>query len=57
LKFALKPPAVSTVIPGIRNVSQAEMNCGVSDQPSMSDELEGKLRKHYWRRGVWYAGK
>src|SRR5438270_349058 len=26
LKFALKPKAVSTVIPGIRNVRQAEMN-------------------------------
>ena len=57
IKFALKPAAVSTVIPGIRNVGQAEINCGVSDQPPMSDELERKLRKHYWRRGVWYAGK
>src|SRR5437764_988042 len=27
LRFALKPRAVSTVIPGIRNVRQAEMNC------------------------------
>ena len=57
LKFPLKPPAVSTVIPGIRNVAQAEMNCAVSDQPPMTDELEHELRKHYWRRGVWYAGK
>jgi len=57
LKFALKPPAVSTVIPGIRNVAQAEMNCAVGNQPPMSDELEQKLRRHYWRRGVWYAGK
>src|SRR5439155_12702847 len=37
LKFVLKPAAVSTVIPGIRNVAQAEMNCAVSDQPPMSD--------------------
>ena len=57
LKFALKPAAVSTVIPGIRNVRQAELNCGVSDQPPISDDLERKLRAHQWRRGVWYAGK
>jgi aryl-alcohol dehydrogenase-like predicted oxidoreductase len=57
LKFALKPTAVSTVIPGMRNVSQAELNCGVSDQPPMSGELEIKLREHAWRRGIWYPGK
>ena len=33
LKFVLAHPAVSTVIPGIRNVAQAEANCGVSDLP------------------------
>jgi aryl-alcohol dehydrogenase-like predicted oxidoreductase len=57
LKFALKPDAVSTVIPGIRNVQQAEANVGVSDQPAMSDELERKLRGHRWNRAFWYAGK
>lgn len=57
LKFALKPAAVSTVIPGIRNVRQAEINCGVSDQPPMSDELERTFRQHYWLRAFWYEGK
>jgi aryl-alcohol dehydrogenase-like predicted oxidoreductase len=57
LKFALKPAAVSTVIPGMRSERQAELNCGVSGQPAMSDELEKKLREHTWRRGVWYSGK
>jgi aryl-alcohol dehydrogenase-like predicted oxidoreductase len=57
LKFALKPAAVSTVIPGIRNVRQAEMNLAVSDQPPMSDDLEQKLRPHNWRRAFWYGGK
>lgn len=57
IKFALKPAAVSTVIPGIRNVKQAQLNCAVSDQPPMSDDLENKLRAHNWRRGVWYGGK
>ncbi len=57
LKFALKPRAVSTVIPGIRNPDQARRNCGVSDATPLSDELEKKLRAHNWRRGIWYAGK
>jgi aryl-alcohol dehydrogenase-like predicted oxidoreductase len=57
LKFALKPPAVSTVIPGIRNVRQAEMNLAVSDQPPISDDLDRKLRAHQWRRAFWYGGK
>jgi aryl-alcohol dehydrogenase-like predicted oxidoreductase len=46
LNFALKPAAVSTVIAGTRNERQAELNCGVSDQPAMSDELEMKLHEH-----------
>ena len=57
LKFALKPAAVSTVIPGMRNERQAELNCRVSDQPAMANELELKLREHAWRRGIWYTGK
>jgi aryl-alcohol dehydrogenase-like predicted oxidoreductase len=57
LKFGLKPAAVSTVIPGIRNVKQAEMNCAVSDLPPIPDDLEEKLWVHNWRRAFWYGGK
>jgi aryl-alcohol dehydrogenase-like predicted oxidoreductase len=57
LKFALKPAAVSTVIPGMRNARQAELNCGVSDQAPMSDALAHQLRDHAWRRADWYKGK
>ena len=57
LKFCLTPPAVSTVIPGIRNLWQAEANCRVASLPPLSDEVEAALRKHYWRRGFWYSGK
>ena len=34
LKFVLAHPAVSTVIPGMRNAAQAAGNCAVSDLPS-----------------------
>ena len=57
LKFCLKPRIVSTVIPGMRNVQQAESNCRVSDLPPMSDDLERRLRAHNWRKSFWYSGK
>ena len=57
IKWVLAHPAVSTVIPGIRNVAQAEANCAVSDLPAMPAALVDKLRRHNWRRGVWYGGK
>ncbi len=57
LKFALAHPAVSTVIPGIRNAQQAELNVGASDKADLPNGLLTKLRRHNWLRGVWYSGK
>jgi len=56
LKFALQHPAVSTVIPGIRNIKQADENIGVSDLPELSDEELEVLKKHRWNRAFWYSG-
>jgi aryl-alcohol dehydrogenase-like predicted oxidoreductase len=57
LKFVLAHPAVSTVIPGIRNPAQAEANCAVSDLPDLAPALLKTLRRHNWRRAFWYSGK
>lgn len=57
LKFVLAHPAVSTVIPGIRTVAQADANCGTSDLPDMPASLVTQLHRHNWLRGVWYSGK
>ncbi|MCX6956110.1 MAG: aldo/keto reductase [Verrucomicrobia bacterium] len=57
IKWVLAHPAVSVVIPGIRTVAQAEANCAVSDLPAMPEPLVHRLRRHNWRRGVWYGGK
>jgi len=57
LKFALSHEAVSTVIPGIRNQSQAIMNTSVSGLPELSDDILTRLREHTWNRGFWYGGK
>ena len=57
LKFALAHPAVSTVIPGIRNVRQAELNLAVSDKPDLPPDFLSKLHRHRWLRAIWYSGK
>jgi aryl-alcohol dehydrogenase-like predicted oxidoreductase len=57
IRFALAHPAMSTVIPGMRNVSQVEANVAASDKPEMSQELLQKFYKHIWLRGNWHAGK
>jgi len=57
LKFALAHPGVSTVIPGIRNVGQAEANVSAAALPDLPVELLQRLRGHAWLRGVWYGGK
>jgi aryl-alcohol dehydrogenase-like predicted oxidoreductase len=57
IRFALAHPAVSTVIPGIRNAAQAAANCAAADLPPMPEALLLRLREHAWVRGFWYAGK
>lgn len=55
--FVLTHSAVSTVIPGIRTVAQAEATCAVSELPPLGGDLLRKLRRHNWRRAFWYSGK
>jgi aryl-alcohol dehydrogenase-like predicted oxidoreductase len=57
LRFVLAQPAVSTVIPGIRTVAQAEANTAAADMPPLSEALLLKLREHAWLRAFWYDGK
>jgi aryl-alcohol dehydrogenase-like predicted oxidoreductase len=57
LKFAMAHSAVSTVIPGIRTVQQAEANTAVSDLEDLPKELLLRLRSHAWLRAFWYGGK
>jgi aryl-alcohol dehydrogenase-like predicted oxidoreductase len=56
IRFVLQHAATSTVIPGIRNVHQAKINCAVSDQPVLNNALYEDLKRHNWRRAFWYAG-
>ncbi|QDT12790.1 aldo/keto reductase [Planctomycetes bacterium K23_9] len=57
LKFVLASSEVSTVIAGMRNVDQVQMNTNTSDLKDLSETLLIQLRRHNWHRGVWYSGK
>jgi aryl-alcohol dehydrogenase-like predicted oxidoreductase len=57
LKFALARSEVSSVIVGMRNVQQVEMNARTSQLRDLPDGLLQQLRRHNWLRGVWYGGK
>ena len=53
LRFTLSHPAVSTVIPGMRSVRNAERNCAVGDGRGLpTDQLE-KLKRHRWVRSYY----
>lgn len=57
IKFVLQHPAVSVVIPGMRNAEQAAANCAVTDLPDIPEQTMKILQRHNWRKGVWYSGK
>ncbi len=47
LKWTLSYPAVSTAIPGIRNLRQALLNCAAGDGPVLSPDAVRKAEKLY----------
>ncbi len=57
LKFVLARPEVSTVIAGMRSVTQVDQNTRTSQLRDLPEDLVIQLRRHQWHRGVWYSGK
>jgi aryl-alcohol dehydrogenase-like predicted oxidoreductase len=55
LKFVLARPEVSTVIVGMRNTHQVEMNARTSRLKDLPEPLLQQLQRHRWLRGVWYG--
>ena len=53
LRFCLSAPAVSTVIPGMRNVHHVAANVAASDAGPLPAEVLQKLRAHRWVRNFW----
>ena len=53
LRFCLSHPAVSTVIPGMRSLRNAEANCAAPDKGPLPDATLAILRRHAWGRNFY----
>lgn len=54
LRFTLSHPAVHTVIPGIRNIVQADQNTRCSDGQLLSVQERKELQNFYWPKDFWH---
>jgi aryl-alcohol dehydrogenase-like predicted oxidoreductase len=54
LRFCLSHPAVSTVIPGMRNTSHVSANTTASKAGPLPEETLRKLREHRWMRNFYW---
>jgi aryl-alcohol dehydrogenase-like predicted oxidoreductase len=50
LRFVLSHPAVSSVIPGMRNPEQVEDNCRAAEDPPFTAAELSELARHRWQR-------
>jgi aryl-alcohol dehydrogenase-like predicted oxidoreductase len=55
LRYVLSHPSVSTVIPGMRTITNAERNCKVGDGKGLSQESYKKLKAHRWIRNFYQS--
>ena len=55
MRFVLDHPAVTTVIAGMRNERQVELNTPVSDLSPLPKERRADLFKHEWHRQFWFS--
>jgi aryl-alcohol dehydrogenase-like predicted oxidoreductase len=53
LRFCLSHPAVSSVIPGMRQVRNVESNCAVSDKGRLDAAVVEKLNNHAWDKNYY----
>jgi aryl-alcohol dehydrogenase-like predicted oxidoreductase len=56
LRFALAPPAVSTVIAGMRSLRNVERNAAVSDGRTLDGRRLEVLANHRWERNFYEPG-
>jgi len=53
LRFCLTPTAVSTVIPGMRNLRHVASNVAASNAGPLPADVLAKLHPHRWVRNFW----
>jgi aryl-alcohol dehydrogenase-like predicted oxidoreductase len=57
LRYILTQPAVSTIIPGMRNVKHVEANTSASDKGSLPADVVKKLHHYRWVRDYYTFDK
>jgi aryl-alcohol dehydrogenase-like predicted oxidoreductase len=55
LRYCLSFPAVSTVIPGMRNIKHVESNLAAGDKGPLPTDIIKKLHQHRWVRNYYSA--
>jgi aryl-alcohol dehydrogenase-like predicted oxidoreductase len=53
MRFALSSPQVSTVIPGMKDAAEVDVNVVYSDGAPFPEELREQLSKHSWPRNFY----
>jgi aryl-alcohol dehydrogenase-like predicted oxidoreductase len=53
LRFCLSQDAVSSVIPGMRHVQNAESSCSISDRGPLAEEVLEVLERHVWDKNFY----
>jgi aryl-alcohol dehydrogenase-like predicted oxidoreductase len=53
LRFCLSQDAVSSVIPGMRHVQNAESSCSISDRGPLAEEVLKVLEHHVWDKNFY----
>lgn len=53
LRFCLSNPAVSTVIPGMRRVQNAEANAAALEKGPLDGPLKERLKRHAWDKNYY----
>lgn len=55
LRFCISHPAVTSVIPGMRRIRNAEANCSVSEKGPLDAKTLEILRRHTWEKNFYSA--
>jgi aryl-alcohol dehydrogenase-like predicted oxidoreductase len=53
MRFTLSSPQVKTVIPGMKNEAEVDMNVAYSDGQQFPEDLLGKVAAHNWPRNYY----
>jgi aryl-alcohol dehydrogenase-like predicted oxidoreductase len=53
MRYALSEPQVSTLIPGMKNPAEVDMNVAYSDSQPFPAELKAKFTEHLWVRDYY----